>query len=145
MEQAKCADWNLNASDPWHDPDLEDVAKAVCAQCPVQNECLDYAVRDGLWGGVMGGMTVQERSKWAKQNGYARHGTLTGYTKDRCRCGLCQTAIREYDQGKRPRKGVCGTAAGAKRHRRAGQHPCEACLVAERSYRRLKQREYRAA
>lgn len=35
-----------------------DVAKAICATCPVQEACLEYALanreRDGVWGGTTG-------------------------------------------------------------------------------------------
>ncbi|MGH3423593.1 MAG: WhiB family transcriptional regulator [Nocardioidaceae bacterium] len=38
-----------------------DAAKAVCAQCPVKAECLDWAVRAGEAYGVWGGTTPEER------------------------------------------------------------------------------------
>lgn len=36
-------------------------AKAVCARCPVQAECLDYAISTGQDHGVFGGMGERER------------------------------------------------------------------------------------
>ena len=36
-------------------------AKSVCARCPVQAECLEYAVEAGLAHGVFGGATPHER------------------------------------------------------------------------------------
>jgi len=36
------------------------LALAICARCPVQAECLDYAVRTGQVHGVWGGKTQQE-------------------------------------------------------------------------------------
>ena len=36
--------------------------KAICAVCTVREECLDYAVRNELIGGVFGGMTEKERA-----------------------------------------------------------------------------------
>lgn len=42
-------------------------AKQVCngldggPVCPVRDECLDYAIREGLWEGVWGGMSQRER------------------------------------------------------------------------------------
>ena len=36
-------------------------AKAVCAACPVREQCLDYAVETGQAHGVWGGTTVDER------------------------------------------------------------------------------------
>lgn len=36
-------------------------AKAVCARCPVREQCLDYAVENGLDHGIFGGLTERER------------------------------------------------------------------------------------
>jgi WhiB family transcriptional regulator, redox-sensing transcriptional regulator len=36
-------------------------AKAVCAGCPVREQCLDYAIETGQPHGVWGGATVDER------------------------------------------------------------------------------------
>lgn len=42
-------------------------AKAICAKCPVQQLCLDYALshreRDGVWGGA----TERERRRMIRQ------------------------------------------------------------------------------
>ena len=36
-------------------------AKAICARCEIQQQCLDYAVSTGPIQGVWGGMTEHER------------------------------------------------------------------------------------
>ena len=36
-------------------------AKAVCAQCPVQSECLEYAMQWNHLSGVWGGLSERER------------------------------------------------------------------------------------
>jgi WhiB family redox-sensing transcriptional regulator len=36
-------------------------AKAICARCPIQQECLSYALDAGSIQGVWGGMTEEER------------------------------------------------------------------------------------
>lgn len=36
-------------------------AKAACARCPVQEPCLDCALRNGADFGIWGGLTPQER------------------------------------------------------------------------------------
>ncbi|MGH8899918.1 MAG: WhiB family transcriptional regulator [Egibacteraceae bacterium] len=36
-------------------------AKAICATCPVREECLDYALATGQNDGVWGGMSEDER------------------------------------------------------------------------------------
>ncbi|MBB4682684.1 WhiB family transcriptional regulator [Amycolatopsis jiangsuensis] len=38
-------------------------AKAVCARCPVRQECLSYALDNGLANGIFGGTTELERRK----------------------------------------------------------------------------------
>jgi WhiB family transcriptional regulator, redox-sensing transcriptional regulator len=47
--------------------DEAEVAKAVCAQCPVRQPCLEYALtnreRDGVWGGA----TEKERRRILRQ------------------------------------------------------------------------------
>lgn len=44
-------------------PALEQVAaaKAICARCPVRDDCLDWALRTGEAHGVWGGTTPEER------------------------------------------------------------------------------------
>lgn len=41
--------------------DREDAAKAVCAECPVRNECLEYALDAREAYGIWGGRTELER------------------------------------------------------------------------------------
>lgn len=43
-------------------------AKAVCAQCPVRSECLEYAMDSGLDYGVFGGTTAYERRQLSRQS-----------------------------------------------------------------------------
>lgn len=38
-------------------------AKAVCAACPVRQECLAFAFRTGQAHGIWGGLTVEERQQ----------------------------------------------------------------------------------
>lgn len=62
-------DWRTRAACRGHDPELffpvgrddlhgpeVEAAKAVCAECPVRDDCLDYALAthqpDGIWGGA---------------------------------------------------------------------------------------------
>ena len=65
--------------DPWYPPEREgsagqpyDAARAICAGCPVDRECLEYALhlersamynRHGMWGGH----TPQERTAIARR------------------------------------------------------------------------------
>ncbi|WP_405623745.1 WhiB family transcriptional regulator [Streptomyces sp. NBC_00076] len=38
-----------------------DEAKAICGRCPVAEQCLDWAVREGRVDGIWGGTTESER------------------------------------------------------------------------------------
>jgi WhiB family transcriptional regulator, redox-sensing transcriptional regulator len=42
-------------------------AKAICARCPIQQECLSYALDAGSIQGVWGGMTEEERRRLARR------------------------------------------------------------------------------
>ncbi len=57
-------------------PDPEDVAaiataKAVCATCPVAEECLAYAIEtnqsEGIWGGTTPKERARLRRRWLEQ------------------------------------------------------------------------------
>ncbi|GGL05770.1 transcriptional regulator WhiB [Sphaerisporangium melleum] len=43
-------------------------AKAVCRRCPVQNPCLDYALRTGQEHGIWGGTDPDERRAGAARS-----------------------------------------------------------------------------
>jgi len=38
-------------------------AKAVCARCPVRDDCLGYALDNGIAYGIWGGTSARERSR----------------------------------------------------------------------------------
>lgn len=42
-------------------------ARAICAECPVQQECLEYALTHHEIFGVWGGRTERERRKLLKE------------------------------------------------------------------------------
>lgn len=39
----------------------------VCQRCPVRQECLDYAVAEGIEVGVWGGLTERQRRAYARR------------------------------------------------------------------------------
>lgn len=88
-------------------------AKEVCGICDVRDECLQYALHEGIVYGVWGGMSERERMALRRRMGLTRI------------------------QG----PAVCGTAAGAQRHRRNGEPACEECREAYN----VDQRERRAS
>lgn len=47
-------------------------AKAICARCPIRQECLRYALDAGSIQGVWGGMTEGERQRLARRERRAR-------------------------------------------------------------------------
>lgn len=42
-------------------------AKAICAACPVREECLEFAIRHGERFGIWGGLSERERRKIRRQ------------------------------------------------------------------------------
>jgi len=60
--QAKCAMWpkpNLWYTD---DPKDQKVAQSICAECPIQVDCLRYAFNLRLEHGIWGGTTPKKRA-----------------------------------------------------------------------------------
>ena len=45
-------------------------AMAICARCPVREECQDYALDMGEMFGVWGGTTAKERRRLIRHNGF---------------------------------------------------------------------------
>lgn len=58
-EHAKCA----GRGDLFFDDLYEQQAKAICADCPVREQCLDHAVRTPEQYGIWGGKTPRERRR----------------------------------------------------------------------------------
>jgi WhiB family redox-sensing transcriptional regulator len=72
-ELALCAQVDPDA---WFPPKGGNVAqpKAVCRQCPVRAECLEYALEHGERFGVWGGLTERERRPLLAARQRARKG-----------------------------------------------------------------------
>lgn len=59
MTRAACAGAN---TDLWFPEDASRLeAQAICAECPVRRECLDYAIDAGENYGIWGGETERSR------------------------------------------------------------------------------------
>lgn len=96
MRQAAC----LN-----EDPDMffekpgEEHAKAICRDCPVYIECLEYALAERIEFGVWGGLNPVERRGGGRAKPIV-HGTYNGYRTHRRRgevaCNECLEANRQY-------------------------------------------------
>ena len=44
-----------------------EVARRICATCPVKSPCLEYALRNGIDHGVWGGASERERRRIARR------------------------------------------------------------------------------
>jgi WhiB family transcriptional regulator, redox-sensing transcriptional regulator len=63
-DQAACAGSDTDLFFPiGEDDDVAASAKAVCAICPVKDECLQYALATNQTDGVWGGLTGAERRR----------------------------------------------------------------------------------
>lgn len=81
-----------------------DIARDVCARCPVRVECLEYALELKLDEGVFGGESGRERKRIRRQRraeaGTARHGTRACYAAG-CTLPECRAAETEYQRDRR--------------------------------------------
>lgn len=94
-------------------------AMRICAECPVRIECLEYAVTDpSRLDGIWGGLSVNQRRQIRSRRGIRTR--VIGNTLE-----------------------MCGTPAGAARHRRAGEKPCSRCRESEN--RRIQDHKERTA
>ena len=89
-------------------------AKAICANCPVKAECLDYALTTFQEHGVWGGMSERERRARRmalhiqRQQTPADHGTRTMFARHKAApdvwgppCEACNIAERTYNTERR--------------------------------------------
>lgn len=152
-EQALCAevDPELFFPGPGASLRLIRLAKQICSDCPVQRECLDYALKHNETFGVWGGTSYEDRKKLKRGQEIPTVqpcGTVAAYQRHvrdgQTPCEPCRQAknasLRKWwnDNRRKPLPEldwvVCdrgGSAAQAKAHRRRGQKPCAACLKAE--------------
>jgi len=112
----RSADVDLDAFFPGRG-DRTDEARAICATCTVRDECLEYAMENGIQHGIWGGKSERERRKMRRQQ--------------RIDSGAGQRG---------PMPLGCGTRAGAGRHRQHGEPVCEECREAEAQYHRERRR-----
>lgn len=106
MASGNCAD--SDDTDIWFpvdedDPEFESIsaieAEAAetaavrrCYGCPVQDQCLQYALELNLVDGVWGGLTPVQRNQLRLELDMIPHGTRTGYDEYGCRCEPCGLA-----------------------------------------------------
>lgn len=134
-QQAACRNVNPNLMFPndW-DEDGIAAAKALCRACPVQDQCLTFALDNREDHGIWGGATERERSKIRRRRGQKarpprplapiNHGTDGGYRAHLRRnekpCAACAAAHREYliryrEQNPDTRRGEARALSGSAR------------------------------
>ena len=67
--------------------------RQICGSCPVQTQCLDYALQNNEEYGVWGGTTPRQRRAMRRS---IQHGTWNAYNNLKCPCEPCKEAGREY-------------------------------------------------
>lgn len=79
-------------------------AKAVCASCPVIEQCLDFVSRNpekyGVWAGIAGKEITEERRRREIIPNKSKHGTRSKYIAG-CRCEHCIEANASYMRKRR--------------------------------------------
>lgn len=83
-------------------------AYRICRDCPVRQQCLDYAIGNNIIEGIWGGMS------------YKRRRALSDTARE-------AAGQHKNHAGAQP----CGTPAAYRRHYRLGEKPCDACRQAE--------------
>lgn len=112
MDQALCR--NVDVGDTFF-PDKGGSnrdAKRICADCPVQAECLAYALDNDERDGVFGGLSPEERHKLS---GSPRNHSL-----------ICSNCGGEFTSVKRTTR-FCGPACSAKALAKRNQGVCMGC------------------
>ena len=71
-----------------------DEAKAVCAECPVQTECLEHAIGHREHNGVWGGATERERQRIIRRRRRVRAMTATAEGADGAAEGVVTSGAR---------------------------------------------------
>ncbi len=66
MREAACAESGGDLWFPEANSPSTKFAKAICHECPVRDECLDYALRNRFNDGIWGGLTPNERKELLK-------------------------------------------------------------------------------
>jgi WhiB family redox-sensing transcriptional regulator len=66
-QQARCRGVDPGVFYPVSDEDEASEAKVICAECPVREPCLEYALTVREKHGVWGGRTERERRRLVRQ------------------------------------------------------------------------------
>lgn len=100
-------------------------AKAVCAQCPVQAECLREALREPFTAGIWGATTAADRRglHTPDRPSLAACGTDSGYTRHRNRHeGACELCKKAHAEATRERAQRAAAPVVFSAHHEEGKH-----------------------
>lgn len=67
QDHALCAQTDANLWFPERGENTAPLAKAICAECPVRIQCLNYALDNNEKHGIFGGTDPRERRRMRKQ------------------------------------------------------------------------------
>jgi WhiB family transcriptional regulator, redox-sensing transcriptional regulator len=132
---------------------LARMAKAICATCPVIEECLNDALAQRVDFGIWGGKTVTERRILGRKPPVIRPecGSRRGYeTHRRARESACPDCLKAAQRERAERRQEhdaevaargCGTVKSYRLHLKNSETPCSPCKkAAEDAYRKKYQR-----
>ncbi len=147
----------------WFDTDRLTQAKAICADCPIIDACLNYALTLPVdTEGMYAGRTQTELHKMRKAHNNPKpipHGTHAGYSAHRRygipQCQPCLDAAAKYRAENKAKKRAKptkirdrnishGTNSGAIQHGQYGIPICEPCRQARNHYMREWAKQKRA-
>ncbi|MFD5697501.1 WhiB family transcriptional regulator [Streptomyces lasiicapitis] len=111
----------LAAAEIWfpHERDRKTIryAKSVCASCPVQPQCQEWALAEREEYGIWGGLTERERVSILRRT-----------SRDRTASRAQEPVPKPAKTGRKP--AACGTRSGYQRHVRKGEPIDDACRAA---------------
>lgn len=135
--------------DLWHaTTQLEQAeAKRICGLCPVQDECLTWAINNNETQGIWGGLTYNERRGYKRRGGRPARRPAVHLTT-RTPAGTCGSCGQPSYSPKASYCLACvhGAPAGPQYHRARNEPNCEPCAEAKRVLeraRRVARREAR--
>lgn len=123
--QALCAQVDTDVFFPDHAGASGRDAKQICRLCPVQEQCLQFALDTGQRHGIWGGLSERERRALKRPLSDQKvsrpltpiplperlsHGTRAAY-KHGCGCRACRTAEQWYQKRRHQGRGNYGGAA----------------------------------
>jgi WhiB family redox-sensing transcriptional regulator len=77
MREGRCRAWPASTFFPSDGVGVE-IARQICADCPVREPCLEYALQNHIDHGVWGGASERERRRIARRRRLEAAGRPSG-------------------------------------------------------------------